>query len=95
MYANPALTGPKKVMKELEQEFFDGSVEVLASRESSPVPPSTARPSKKRAALGDVDTIIEGEAKQPKRRKKNSEKQQKPSRVILDIAEFDEQQKKH
>ena len=95
VYANPALTGPKKGMEELEQNFLDGFLEVpdFASREPSPVPSLTPRTSKKRAALGNVDTNVEREAEQPKRKKKTSEKQQKPSGVILDIAEFDEQQK--
>ena len=77
-------------MEELEQDFLE--VPDLASQEPSPVRASTPRTSKKRAALGDVDTNVERKATQPKRKKKTNEKQQKPSGVILDVAEFDEQQ---
>ena len=54
VYANPALTGPKKVMEELEQNFLDGFLEVpdFASREPSPVPSLTPRTSQEACSTG-------------------------------------------
>lgn len=44
-------------------------------------------------ALRDVDTNVEREAKQPKTKKRNTDKQTKPKGRILSIAEFDEEQR--
>ena len=44
-------------------------------------------------ALRDVDTNVEREAKQPKTKKRNTDKQRKPKGRILSIAEFDEEQR--
>ena len=92
LFANPALTGPKTVMKELEQNFLDGFLEIsgLASREPSPVPLSTPKTLNKRIALRNVDTNVEREANQSKR---STDKQTKRRGVVLDRAEFDEDQK--
>lgn len=70
-------SGPKKVMEELE-------IPDLASQEPSPVPPSIPKTSKKCIALRNVDTNVEREAKQSKRKKRNTNKQTKPKGVILD-----------
>ena len=76
MLANPTLTGLKKVMEALEEDFLAGLLDIphQASKEPSPVPPPTPRTSKKRMALGDVDTNVEREAKQPKRKKRTTQK---------------------
>ena len=85
------------MMEALEEDFLAGLLDIpdQASKEPSPVPPPTPRTSKKRVALGDVDTNIEREAKQPKRKKRTTQKtkdKQDPTGVILDLAEFDEAQ---
>lgn len=87
LYANPALTEPKKVMEEVEQDFLDCFLEIpdLASREPSPVPPLTPKTSKKCIVLRSVDTKMEREAKQSKRKKRYTNKQTMPKRVILNV----------
>ena len=91
-------------MMELEDDFIDGNFEF--PQESEPTAEQELRPTpkttKKRAALADIDTNIEPadkEAGEKPRKKKNRGSKEKEHKtpeetgVILQLEEFDEQQK--
>ena len=61
-------------MEALEKDFLDGLLDIphQASKEPSPILPPTT--TKKRVALGDVDTNVVRAVKQPKKKKRTSQK---------------------
>ena len=84
---NTSLTGPRKVMEHLEDDFLAGLLDIpdIICEEIPAVPPPTTKATKKRVALADVDTNVveDGVNHQAKKKKtttsamEDTEKQQK------------------
>ena len=58
--ANTSLTGPRKVMEHLEDDFLAGFLDIpdIIYKEIPAVPPPITKAPKKRVALADVDTNV-------------------------------------
>ena len=87
-------------MMELEDDFIDGNFEFplenepTAEQEERPTPKAT----KKCTALADIDTNIEPAGEKPRKRKNRGNKEKESNTpqktgVILQLEEFDEEQK--